>query len=45
MKKACVTEADVMKPLVPIKASRCMSAIRYAIIERNGTISIIPEKD
>lgn len=45
MKKARVTEADIMEAARSNQGIARMSDIRYAIIERNGTISIIPEKD
>lgn len=45
MKKARVTEADIMEAARSNQGIADMSDIRYAIIERNGTISIIPEKD
>ncbi|MEG5266862.1 YetF domain-containing protein [Pseudomonas sp. JDS28PS106] len=45
MKKARITEADIMEAARSNQGIASMSDIRYAIIERNGTISIIPEKD
>ncbi|RRV03774.1 DUF421 domain-containing protein [Pseudomonas sp. v388] len=45
MKKARITEADIMESARSNQGIASMSDIRYAIIERNGTISIIPEKD
>lgn len=45
MKKARVTEADIMEAARSNQGIARMSDIRYAIIERNGTISIIPETD
>lgn len=45
MKKSRVTEADVMEAARSNQGIARMSDIRYAIIERNGTISIIPAKD
>lgn len=45
MKKARVTEADIMEAARSNQGIARMSDIRYAIIERNGTISIIPDKD
>lgn len=45
MKKARITEADIMEAARSNQGIVNMSDIRYAIIERNGTISIIPEKD
>ena len=45
MKKARITEADIMEAARSSQGIASMSDIRYAIIERNGTISIIPEKD
>jgi uncharacterized membrane protein YcaP (DUF421 family) len=44
MKKARITEADIMEAARSNQGIASMSEIRYAIIERNGTISIIPEK-
>lgn len=45
MKKSRVTEADIMEAARSNQGIVHMSDIRYAIIERNGTISIIPAKD
>jgi uncharacterized membrane protein YcaP (DUF421 family) len=45
MKKARVTEADIMEAARSNQGIARMCDIRYAIIERNGTISIIPDKD
>jgi uncharacterized membrane protein YcaP (DUF421 family) len=45
MKKARITEADIMEAARSNQGIARMSDIRYAIIERNGTISIIPDKD
>jgi uncharacterized membrane protein YcaP (DUF421 family) len=45
MEKARITEADIMEAARSSQGIARMSDIRYAIIERNGTISIIPEKD
>lgn len=45
MEKARITEADIMEAARSNQGIARMSDIRYAIIERNGTISIIPDKD
>jgi uncharacterized membrane protein YcaP (DUF421 family) len=45
MEKARITEADIMEAARSNQGIARMSDIRYAIIERNGTISIIPGKD
>jgi uncharacterized membrane protein YcaP (DUF421 family) len=45
MEKARITEADIMEAARSSQGIARMSDIRYAIIERNGTISIIPDKD
>lgn len=42
MKEARVTEADVMEAARSAQGIMEMKSIRFAIIERNGTISIIP---
>ncbi|WP_434682173.1 DUF421 domain-containing protein (plasmid) [Pseudomonas sp. R1-18] len=45
MEKARITEADIMEAARSNQGIARMSDIRYAIIERNGTISIIPGTD
>ena len=44
MKEARVTEADIMEAARSSQGVLDLSSIRYAILERNGSISIIGEK-
>ena len=44
LKQARVTEEDIMEAARTSQAVLHMEDIRYAIIERNGTISIIPKE-
>lgn len=44
MKEARVTEADVMEAARSSQGIVDMSKIRFAVIERNGSISIIPDQ-